>query len=99
MIEGGNWSYGESAGVFGTSLSVNSARGGGCIGSRPALPDVRVPKITWQDILRTMLAVVGIILVLFSMAFLVMAMNERYGIVPALLTVIIMLMICSSRKE
>ena len=96
-MHGGNWGNGSGAGGFGLASSGNHS--GVEIGSRAAmlLPDAK--GITWREFFRDMIAVAGCILAFLSVLLFIMLINERYGIVPALLVIIIMLMICSSRKE
>ena len=96
-MHGGNWGSGSGAGDFGIGLPGNSASG---IGSRAA-SDFNTISTTWREFFREMILVAGFIMAFLSIVLLVMVMNERYGMVSALtmLTIIIVLMIFSPRKE
>ena len=96
-MHGGNWGGGSGAGGFSIGLSGNRASD---IGSRSIMPDGNITrKVTWREFFREMIAVAGCVLAFLSVLSLIMLMNERYGIVPALLTIIIILMVFSPRKE
>lgn len=94
-MHGGSWSSGSGAGGFGIGMSGHSA---GSIGSRAASPEFHAAKATWREFFRKMVDVAGFILAFLGLMFLAMAMNERYGIVPVLLTIIIVLMVFSGRN-
>jgi hypothetical protein len=67
-------------------------------GSKTAISPSDARGITWREFFRGMIGVAGCGAALISVVFLIMVMNERYGIIPALLTLIIVLMIFPKDK-
>jgi len=66
---------------------------------RAAMPPPGAAKIAWRELLRDITLAAGLVGASFVIALLIMMINQRYGIVPALLTIIIILMISRPRKE
>lgn len=90
-MDGGSWNHGSSAGYFSIGRSENRTND---VGSRYCLPTFHATEMaTWRDFFRDMVNVVGCVLAFLSVVLLIMLMNELYGIIPALLTLIIVLLV------
>ena len=94
-MHGENWNRESGAGGFSSGTSRHSND----IGSRVSLPEFHATKkITWREFFHWVVDVSGLTVAFLGVMFLAMVLNERYGIVPVLLTIIIVLMVLSPRS-